>query len=105
MDEREVTLKLLALIGATAEASAEAGLATPILYTQIDIAIKMAEELELGQELITHLKLSQIALGEAVKDTIEMVEAMKEQFVGLRGEIVELAQSLGHDIKDENEED
>jgi hypothetical protein len=104
MDEREVTLKLLALIGATAEASAEAGLATPILYTQIDIAIKMAEELELGQELITHLKLSQIALGEAVKDTIEMVEAMKEQFVGLRGEIVELAQSLGHEIKDENEE-
>ena len=104
MDEREVTLKLLALIGATAEASAEAGLATPILYTQIDIAIRMAEELELGQELITHLKITQIALGEAVKDTMEMVEAMKEQFVGLRGEIVELAQSLGHEIKDENEE-
>ena len=101
MDEREVTLKLFALIGATAEASAEAGLATPILYSQVAMAVEMAEELELGEELITHLKLSQIALGEAVKETMEMVEAMKEQFVGLRGEIVDLAKSLGHEIKGE----
>ena len=101
MDERETTLKLFALIGATAEASAESGMATPILYTQIDIAVKMAEELELGEDIINHLKLTQIALGEAVKDTMEMIDAMKEQFVGLRGEIVELAESLGHDIKGE----
>lgn len=103
MDDRETTLKLFALIGATAEASAESGMATPILYTQIDIAVKMAEELELGEDIITHLKLTQIALGEAVKDTMEMIDAMKEQFVGLRGEIVELAESLGHDIKGEDD--
>lgn len=101
MDDRETTLKLFALIGATAEASAESGMATPILYTQIDIAVKMAEELELGEDIITHLKLTQIALGEAVKDTMEMIDTMKEQFVGLRGEIVELAQSLGHDNNEE----
>ena len=101
MDEREVTLKLFALIGATAEASAEAGLATPILYSQVAMAVEMAEELELGEELITHLKVSQIALGEAVKDTMEMIDAMKDQFVNLRGEIVELAKSLGHEIKGE----
>lgn len=101
MDEREVTLKLFALIGATAEASAEAGLATPIIYSQVEMAVKWAEELELGEEIITHLKLSQIALGEAVKETIEMVDAMKDQFVNLRGEIVELAKSLGHEIKGE----
>lgn len=101
MDDREVTLKLFALIGATAEASAEAGLATPIIYSQVEMAVKWAEELELGEEIITHLKLSQIALGEAVKETIEMVDAMKDQFVNLRGEIVELAKSLGHEIKGE----
>jgi TolA-binding protein len=101
MDDREVTLKLFALIGATAEASAEAGLATPIIYSQVEMAVKWAEELELGEEIITHLKLSQIALGEAVKETIEMVDAMKDQFVNLRGEISELAKSLGHEIKGE----
>jgi Fe-S-cluster formation regulator IscX/YfhJ len=102
MDDRETTLKLFALIGATAEASAESGMATPILYTQIDIAVKMAEELELGEDIITHLKLTQIALGEAVKDTMEMIDTMKEQFVGLRSEIVELAQSL-NDNNEEND--
>jgi hypothetical protein len=101
MDDRETTLKLFALIGATAEASAEAGLATPLLYSQVSMAVEMAEELGLGDDLITHLKLTQIALGEAVKETMEMVEAMKQQFVGLRGEIVELAKSLGHEIKGE----
>lgn len=101
MDDRETTLKLFALIGATAEASAESGMATPILYTQIEIAVKMAEELELGDDLINHLKLTQISLGEAVKDTMEMIDAMRGQFSGLRGEIVELAKSLGHDIKEE----
>lgn len=101
MDDREVTLKLFALIGATAEASAENGMATPIIYSQVEMAVKWAEELELGEDIITHLKLAQIALGEGVKDTIEMVEAMKDQFVNLRGEIVELAKSLGHEIKGE----
>ncbi len=102
MDDRETTLKLFALIGATAEASAESGMATPILYTQIDIAVKMAEELELGEDIITHLKLTQIALGEAVNETMEMIDTMKEQFVGLRSEIVELAQSL-NDNNEEND--
>ena len=101
MDERETTLKLFALIGATAEASAEAGLATPLIYAQVKFAVEMAEELELGEELISHLKFTQITLGEAVKDTMEMIEAMKDQFVNLRGEIVELAKSLGHEIKGE----
>ena len=103
MDDRETTLRLFALIGATAEASAESGMATPILYSQVAMAVEMAEELELGEELITHLKLTQIALGEAVKDTMEMIDAMKEQFVGLRGEIVDLAKSLGHEIKGEDD--
>jgi len=102
MDDRETTLKLFALIGATAEASAESGMATPILYTQIDIAVKMAVELELGEDIITHLKLTQIALGEAVNETMEMIDTMKEQFVGLRSEIVELAQSL-NDNNEEND--
>lgn len=101
MDDREVTLKLFALIGATAEASVDAGLATPIIYSQVAMAIKWAEELELGEDIISHLKFTQITLGEAVKETMEMIDAMKEQFVNLRGEIVELAKNLGHEIKGE----
>lgn len=97
-----MTLKLLALIGATAEASAESGFATPMLYHQMNIAIEFAEEAELGEELLTHLKLTRIALGEAVKETMEMVEAMKGKFHELRSEIVELAQELGHDLKGED---
>ena len=101
MDERETTLKLFALIGATAEASAESGFATPMLYHQIVMAIELAEEMNAGDDLLTYLKLNQIALGETVKDTMEMVEAMKGKFSELRGEIVELARELGHEIKGE----
>lgn len=101
MDEREVILKMFALIGATAEASVDAGLATPLIYSQVKMAVEWAEELELGDEIISHLKFTQITLGEAVKDTMEMIDAMKEQFVNLRGEIVELAKSLGHEVKGE----
>lgn len=77
-DYKEVALQALVLFGSTCEAFVEQGLAHPIFYRGLDIAIQMAEYLD-EDDLVVLLKSVQIAVGEGIQDTLDKVKELKEQ--------------------------
>jgi hypoxanthine-guanine phosphoribosyltransferase len=79
MDDREIATNALVLLGATAEGCAENGLANPILYRSLEIAIEMAEELD-EPDLVMLLKSALIVVGEGIEETMAMVKKIKSQF-------------------------
>lgn len=82
MDEQEyknIATNALVLLGATAEDCAENGLANPILYSSLEIAIEMAEELD-EPDLVVLLKSALIVVGEGIEETMAMVKQIKSQF-------------------------
>lgn len=82
MDEQEyknLATNALVLLGATAEGCAENGLANPILYRSLEIAIEMAEELD-EPDLVVLLKSALISVGEGIEETMAMVKQIKSQF-------------------------
>jgi len=79
MDDREIATNALVLIGATAEGCAENGLANPILYRSLEIAIELAERLD-EPDLVVLLKSALIGVGEGIEGTMAIVKQIKSQF-------------------------
>lgn len=77
-DYKELACHALVLLGATAEACAEAGLANPILYRSLEVAIQMAEYLD-EPDLIVLLKSASIEVGEGIEETMAMVKELKSK--------------------------
>lgn len=79
MDDREIATNALVLLGATAEGCAENGLANPILYRSLELAIELAEHLD-EPDLVVLLKSALIGVGEGIEETMAMVKKIKSQF-------------------------
>jgi hypothetical protein len=79
MDDREIATNALVLLGATAEGCAENGLANPILYRGLELAIELAEHLD-EPDLVVLLKSALIGVGEGIEETMAMVKEIKSQF-------------------------
>ena len=71
-------MNALVLLGATAETCAEAGLANPILYRSLEVAIELAEPLD-EPDLVMLLKSALIGVGEGVEETMAMVREIKSR--------------------------
>jgi hypothetical protein len=78
MDEREVAVNALALIGAIASAHAEQGWGNPLLYQGLEAGIHLAEHLDNEDELVVLLKSCLIEMGEAVAENEARMLALKE---------------------------
>jgi hypothetical protein len=79
MDDREIATNALVLLGATAEGCAENGLANPILYRSLELAIELAEHLD-EPDLVVLLKSALIGVGEGIEETLAIVKQIKSQF-------------------------
>jgi hypothetical protein len=79
MDDREIATNALVLLGATAEGCAENGLANPILYQSLELAIELAERLD-EPDLVMLLKSALIGVGEGIEETMALVKQIKSQF-------------------------
>jgi hypothetical protein len=79
MDDREIATNALVLLGATAEGCAENGLANPILYQSLELAIELAEHLD-EPDLVVLLKSALIGVGEGIEETMAIVKQIKSQF-------------------------
>ena len=77
-DYKELAMNALVLLGATAETCAEAGLANPILYRSLEVAIELAEPLD-EPDLVMLLKSALIGVGEGVEETMAMVREIKSR--------------------------
>jgi hypothetical protein len=77
-DYKELAINTLVLLGATAETCAEAGLANPILYRSLEVAIELAECLD-EPDLVVLLKSTLIGVGEGIEETVAMVKEIKSK--------------------------
>lgn len=77
-DYKELAMNALVLLGATAETCAEAGLANPILYRSLEVAIQLAEHLD-EPDLVMLLKSALIGVGEGIEETMAMVKEIKSK--------------------------
>lgn len=78
-DYKQLATNALVLLGATAETCAENGLANPILYRSLEVAVELAEELD-EPDLVVLLKSALIGVGEGIEETMAMVKEIKSQF-------------------------
>lgn len=90
MNEREVAVNALALIGAIASAHAEQGWGNPLLYQGLEAGIHLAEHLDNEDELIVLMKSCLIEMGEAVAENEARMEKIHE-LLQQGGDLTELA--------------
>jgi hypothetical protein len=77
-DYKQLATNALVLLGATAETCAENGLANPILYRSLEVAVEMAEYLD-EPDLVMLLKSALIGVGEGIEETMAMVKEIKSR--------------------------
>lgn len=90
MDDKELALASLVLLGVTIESHIEIGLSTPLFYDALGGAIEIAQELGI-EELTTRLQTLQMEVGEMNLSLADKAKRLAEQF----GELNEVLEQLG----------
>jgi P2-related tail formation protein len=71
--DKEIAIHALNLLGALVEVHADNNIATPPMYEALELAVRMAEQLE-DEELVENLKFTLIQTGEVVATLTERME-------------------------------
>ena len=90
MDDKELALASLVLLGVTIESHIEIGLSTPLFYDALTGAVEISQELGI-EELTTRLQSLQIEVGEMNLSLADKAKRLAEQF----GELNEVLEQLG----------
>jgi xanthine dehydrogenase iron-sulfur cluster and FAD-binding subunit A len=94
MDDKELALASLVLLGVTIESHTDIGLSTPLFYDALSGAIEIAQELGID-ELTIRLQSLQIEVGEMNITLAEKAKQLAEQFGNL-DEVLERLSSEGN---------
>lgn len=78
MDDKEIAVASLVLLGTTIESHLENGLSTPMFFRALELAVELAEEIGL-QELTDRLNCLKMEVGERNNEIIERLEKLAEQ--------------------------
>jgi hypothetical protein len=82
LDNQEIALIAIGLIGSICEKHIEAEMGNPVLYQALGLTIHLAEHLDDNLEdkdyLLDLLKTTQIAMGENVAETEKQMEQVKK---------------------------
>lgn len=95
LDNQEIALIAIGIIGSICEKHIEAEMGNPVLYEALGLTIHLTEHLDDSVEdkgyLLDLLKTTQIEMGEGIAETEKQMEKFREKF----GEVMEtLKQNL-----------
>jgi len=89
MDDKELALSAIVLLGVTIESHTDIGLSTPLFYDALDGAIELAQHLGI-EELTTRLQSLQIEVGEMNLTLAEKAKKLASDF----GDLNEVLEQL-----------
>lgn len=78
MDDKEIAVASLVLLGTTIESHLEAGLSTPLFYQALDLAVELAKEVGIS-ELTDRLTCLQMEVGEHNAKLLERLTAISDE--------------------------
>lgn len=93
LDNLDIALIAIGLIGSVCEQHIEAGMGNPVLYEALGATIHLAEHLDESVEdkdyILDLLKTTQIEMGENVLETQQQIETLNEMIATLKKNLTE----------------